>query len=285
MDNYYKDFFAGKITYEEANAKYEIANRFYDSKDAKNKTDRLQTSRTAFAKAEEHKKNGAVYEAVLEYLKVIEEDKNYEQAKEQVEKHKLSIKQQAILKMDGCAAVNDFDSGLQVVSDMEKIFPDDVDINNYKKDFEDRKKAFEILELKNSQKLTVISSRLNIQHSRWKALYPDQLTAMVKNNSDQTVKTFDIAFLPYDANGFPVKVQSQYSYNNADYEYRGKKDIANLIPGGVSGAGYGWNIDEAHLSISTVLACVISADFYDGTSWNNPYYTYWIEQYKGKPLN
>ncbi len=284
-ESYYDDFSAEKITYEEANEKFDIAKDFTSNKDAKNKADKLQTSRTSYAKAEEYAKNGDTYNAVIEYQKVIEEDKNYDTAKEQIEKNKPAVKKEAISRMDDCAAVNDFNTGLKIVSDMEKIFTNDSDINNYKKDFEDRKEAHRIQELKDNQKLIVLSSRLSIQHSRWKALYPDLLTAIVKNNSDKTVKEFNIAFLAYDANGLPVKVKSQYSYTDGDYEYNGRNGTANLTPGGTTGYGYGWNIDEDHLSISTVIACVTRATFYDGSIWTNPYYDHWIEQYKGKPLN
>ena len=245
----------------------------------------MHISRTAFAKAEEYEKNGDIFNAVLEYFKVIEEDKNYNTAKEKIEKNKPSVKQQAISKMNDCAAVNDFNTGLKIVSDMEKIFSNDADINNYKKDFKDRKETHRIQELKNNQKLVVLSSGLSIQHPRWKALYPDQLTAIVKNNSDKTVKEFSIAFLAYDANGLPVKVKRQYSYTDGDYEYNGRDDTANLTPGETTGYGYGWNIDEEHMAISTVIACVTRATFYDGSTWTNPYYDYWIDQYKGNPLN
>ena len=51
-------------------------------------------------------------EEVMEYLKVIEEDKNFNSAKEKIEKNKPSVKQQAISQMDDCAAVNDFNTGI-----------------------------------------------------------------------------------------------------------------------------------------------------------------------------
>lgn len=81
-ESYYDDFSAKKITYEEANEKFDIAKDFTSNKDAKNKADKLQTSRTSYAKAEEYEKNSDTFNAVMEYLKVIEEDKNYNTEKD-----------------------------------------------------------------------------------------------------------------------------------------------------------------------------------------------------------
>ena len=50
-ESYYDDFSAEKITYEEANEKFDIAKDFTSNKDAKNKADKLHTSRTSYAKA------------------------------------------------------------------------------------------------------------------------------------------------------------------------------------------------------------------------------------------
>ncbi len=48
---------------------------------------------------------------MIEYLKVIEEDKNFNSAKEKIEKNKPDLKQQAIARMNECATVNDFNTG------------------------------------------------------------------------------------------------------------------------------------------------------------------------------
>lgn len=277
MESYYDDFSAEKITYEEANEKFDIAKDFTSSKDVKNKADKLQTSRTSYAKAEEYEKNGDTFNAVMEYLKVIEEDKNYNTAKEKIEKNKPSVKRQAISRMDDCAAVNDFNTGLKIVSDMEKIFPNDADINNYKKDFEARKEAHRIQELKDNQKVKVLSaSTFNDGYY----IVIRKGNAIIQNCSDKVLKKATIVFLMFDSNGYPVDADySMYAESGVENTYRGGTGSINLQPGNTFGRGYGWDISD---NATRVKACVKTAEFYDGGTWTNPYYEHWLETEKDR---
>ncbi len=55
-ESYYDDFSAEKITYEEANKKFDITKNFTSNSNAKKKADKLQISRTSYAKANEFEK-------------------------------------------------------------------------------------------------------------------------------------------------------------------------------------------------------------------------------------
>lgn len=273
-ESYYDDFSAEKITYEEANEKFDIAKDFTSNKDAKNKADKLHTSRTSYVKAEEYEKNGDTFNAVMEYLKVIEEDKNFNSAKEKIEKNKPSVKQQAISQMDDCAAVNDFNTGLKIVYDMEKIFTNDSDINNYKKDFEARKEAHRIQELKDSQKVKVVNA---YSYNDGYYYIFRKGTAVIQNCSNQVLKEYTVAFLMFDSNGYPVEVE--YSYQGDGNCQLGRAPSANVQPGATYGRGYYWDLPD---HATKVKACVKSAEFYDGTTWNNPYYDHWLETEKDR---
>ena len=232
----------------------------------------MQDSRTSFAKAEEHEKNGDTFNAVMEYLKVIEEDKNYSIAKEKIEKNKPSVKQQAISQMDNCAAVNDFNTGLKIVSDMEKIFTNDSDINNYKKDFENRKEAHRIQELKDNQKVKIINAYA--YNDGYYSIFR-KACIVWQNNSDKVIKEANFVVLQYDSNGYPVDAEyDMYKYNNIDNSYRCSADSANVAPGGTYGRGYYWNIAD---KATVIKACVNTVEFIDGTTWTNPYLEYWLE--------
>ena len=122
-----------------------------------------------------------------------------------------------------------------------------------------------------------------MQSDEYKVLYPDQIRAMITNNSDKAVKNMKIGFLGYDSNGYPLKIKLQFNFSGGNYEGAGTADNVNIIPGASFGDNRGWNLDESH-GISTVISCVKSVEFYDGTNWTNPYYDYWIAEYKEKQL-
>ena len=276
-ESYYDDFSAEKITYEEANEKFDIAKDFTSNKDAKNKADKLQTSRNAYAKAEEYEKSGDTFNAVMEYLKVIEEDKNYNIAKEKIDKNKPSVKQQAIARMDDCAAVNDFNTGLKIVSDMEKIFTNDSDINNYKKDFEDRKEAHRIQELKDNQKVKVLSA--SAFNDGYYIIFRKG-RVVLQNCNDKVLKEATVVFLTFDNNGYPVDAEySMYTDGGVENTNRCGTDSINLHPGDTWGYGYSWSIAD---NATKVKACVKTAEFYDGGTWTNPYYEHWLETEKDR---
>lgn len=274
-ESYYDDFSHEKITYEEAKEKFNITKEFTDNKDAKNKADRLKTSRISYEKAEGYEKDGDTYNAVLEYQKVIKEDKNYNTAKEKIENIKPVIKQQAIADMDACMAANDFDKGLKIVTNMEKIFSDDGDINRYKNDFEERKEAHRIQELKDNQKVKIIDAYA--YNDGYYSIFR-KACIVWQNNSNKGIKDVDFVILQYDNNGYPVDAEyDMYKYNGIENSYSCSADSANVVPGGTYGQGTYWNIAD---KATVIKACVRKVKFVDGTTWDNPYFEYWLESEK-----
>ena len=85
-----------------------------------------------------------------------------------------------------------------------------------------------------------------------------------------------------DSSGYPVN--NSYSFDNFQgYKnvHGGKADSANIQPGKTFGEGYYWLIEG---SCDKILACVVSAEFYDGTTWENPYLEQWLNLYAEKPV-
>ena len=134
------------------------------------------------------------------------------------------------------------------------------------------------------QLVIVESAKIVVRDAELKALYPDVIQVIVKNISEKTIKNMKVSCLGYDKNGYPVKIKTQFSLSGGDYELVGNAEDANIIAGGKFGENRGWALEDQS-DVSKVLACVKSATFYDGTTWDNPYYEYWIEQYKDKPIN
>ncbi len=260
MDDYYNDFSAEKITYDEATENFKTASDFCTNKDAKNKTEKLQTSRTAFLKAEEYEKSGDIYNATVEYLKVIEEDKTYNTAKERIEKNKPAVKQKAIIDMDACVAVNDFNNGLKIVSDMEKIFTNDSDINNYKKDFQSRKDEYQKQQKINELRNTIRVSR--VFTGRPNSASGVDLYMVWTNTSDKTIKYCDITVQPYNSVGDVVECTIR------DRSYFTGRCTGPYSKGqGMSTSRY-WDCAWYNSTISSAKITEISIEYMDGTKKN-----------------
>lgn len=156
------------------------------------------------------------------------------------------------------------------------------DTKNYEKAQQKIKEIYK--ELEDSILVEVSSAKLLVQHSEWKALYPDMLNAIVVNNSDKTIKNITIGFLAWDSNNYPVKISCQLGQEN--FLVEGSGEGVNIIPGATWGENQGWELSTLSYdhNISTIKANVKEVEFYDGTSWSNPLYDSWLNQYKEKPL-
>lgn len=128
-------------------------------------------------------------------------------------------------------------------------------------------------------------ARLVIQDDEYKAIYPDLLTATVTNNSADTIKNYEIVFLAYDENGYPIKIKGQMDFTEGSYEYTAVASDANIPVGSTHGEDTGLSLDETTGGrIGYVMACVQKAELYNGDIWENPYYQQWLDAFMDKPL-
>lgn len=133
------------------------------------------------------------------------------------------------------------------------------------------------------QPMYVESTKYVVQDDRFKALYPDMLQAIVKNNSGTDVKNIVIAFVAWDKNNFPVKIYNSGVDIDGAYVKRCKFENANVVDGATCGSGKGYAIDEKS-GIATFKAIVVSYDDFDGNTWENPYFAMWVDMYSDKVL-
>lgn len=145
-----------------------------------------------------------------------------------------------------------------------------------------KKQEVNLEELKAQQKLSCLSAKVISQNSQYKGLYPDMLTAVIKNNTTEVVKEYKVVFLAFDSNYLPVKINGKYG-NGGNYDYLCNNDTANLVPEASTDSSYGWNLAQNH-GISYLIACVKSATFFNEETWENPYYQHWLDKYKGNIL-
>ena len=139
--------------------------------------------------------------------------------------------------------------------------------------------------IKDLEILKVVKTGIIVQSTDYKILYPDMIQVIVKNTSKtKTVKEFVVGVVGYDNNGFPIKIKLQYDFDEGEYLQELTFTDANMMPGEKSNSNYGWNLSD-DTEISEVRACVKSAVFYGGETWDNPLYENWENKYKDVPLS
>ncbi|WP_291565151.1 MULTISPECIES: DUF5780 domain-containing protein [unclassified Clostridium] len=290
-----KSFIDEEISYDKAKNKLEIIGNtglvLSDVNYSTNKINSFNNSKIAFKEAEEFLKNNDLVNALKEYKKVIADDKNFTKAKEQIKNNEKKYKEQVLKIAEDSSNAKDYEKSISVLKEATSLISNDRDLlaklSVYEKQLEEKtslEKKQKAEKVKTEQLVIVESAQIIVQDTRYKTLYPDLIQVIVKNMSNKTIKHMRIGCLGYDNNGYPLKIKTQHIVLKEDYECIAYGEDVNIIPGGRYGEDVGWGLDENH-GISKVLACVHNVTFYDGTTWKNPYYEYWIEQHKEKPIN
>lgn len=283
-----EEFVNGTKSYENAIEEVERYNDIKDFEDdikeAKENIEKVKVSKDNFMQGQENEENGNMLEAMKNYLKVIETDNNnYKIAQDYIKNNKDELKNNTLKEIDTLISQNDYITANQKIKELQEIISNDTQITEKSNQIKDKAKEQEIEKYKNEQEITVESARILVQDTTYKALYPDMIEVIIKNNSSKTIKDYNVSILAYDSNNYPLKIKPQFNYNGGAFEFIGQADNVNVVAGATGGRNYGWKLDENH-GISKVIAIVKDATYYDGSKWENPYYNYWIEQYKEKPL-
>ena len=298
VSEYYRKYVNGSITYEDFMKEYKLLDDFTPPSSLMRKATELNNSNIAFEKGLVYENTDDTYNAILEFKKVIPSDKNYSIAQEKLDYNMDIFKQETINSMEAYVLAGDYDGGLKLVENRNDLFYADEDIRNYETKFNNMKEEHRIQKLKDEQKAVVISTRMGVQHKTNKKKYPDMLLAVVKNNSDKTIKTFNLSFLTFDAEGNPLSTRhptfdEKFEFNTVPY-YKTPDpkhrleclyDSDEVLPGKRTSERYGWELSEDHPAISTILACVSDVTYTDGTTWRNEYFDIWLKQYENKKLN
>ena len=101
-------------------------------------------------------------------------------------------------------------------------------------------------------------------------LNSNKVYVTVKNTSDKVVKEYIVGMLCFDKDGYPVV--PQYEDSNLVYG----RNTTNIQPCKTAGANGSWTqFSDTKLYVK---ACVKSVEYHDGTTWENPYFYYWVTQ-------
>lgn len=145
----------------------------------------------------------------------------------------------------------------------------------------------------NNQKVKVLKAdlveKIESGYGSWKVKYCEPT---LYNNFDKPLKTVELVILHYDKNNFPHDKEEE---GGAGHEIVVSIDDVNILPQSekyikiddielISGkrlALHSTDLDEMskYSSGCKAIACVKYAEFYDDTTWNNPYYDIWYKKY------
>ena len=273
-------FTSNKKSYEDTYAELEKYNEFSNLENkitkAKEQLVEIKTSKDNYSKGQNAEKNNNLFEAIENYSKVIELDsENYKMAQKYINDNKNTLKNNMLIEIDELINNGNYINANSKLELLQTIFTNDNDIESKVTLIKDKAKQQEIEKYKNEQEMTVLSAK------KYKEWYSDTISGIqviVQNNTQKVVKSYVVSVLAYDSNGFPLKIE----YKN--YEKIFEADGVNIQAGGTHGYDNYCNIYYEEEKISSALACVKTVEYYDGTKWENPYYEYWLEQYKEKPL-
>ncbi|MGL4873770.1 MAG: DUF5780 domain-containing protein [Clostridium sp.] len=104
------------------------------------------------------------------------------------------------------------------------------------------------------------------------------INVQFENKSDKVVKEIQFSVFGYDKDGYPVKVQ----FNTDDY--LNCKIDQTIQPGQKSKNDWTWDLYNTATKITQVKVSIVTVEFYDGETWENPTHASDVEKYAGKPL-
>lgn len=273
-------FTSNKKSYEDTYAELEKYNELSNLENkitkAKEQLVEIKTSKDNYSKGQNAEKNNNLFEAIENYSKVIELDnENYKMAQKYINDNKNTLKNNMLIEIDELINNGDYINANLKLELLQTIFTNDTTIESKVALIKDKAKQQEIEKYKNEQEMTVISAT---KHKEWYSDTISGVKVIVQNNTQKVVKSYVVSVLAYDADGYPLKIE----YNN--YECLVEYEGANVQPGATHGKDNYGSISYEEEKISSALACVKEVEYYDGTTWENPYYEYWLEQYKEKPI-
>ena len=134
-----------------------------------------------------------------------------------------------------------------------------------------------------AQPLAVTAARFVVQSESYSILFSDMLSATIVNNSGYDIKDAVVAFVAWDKNGLPVKIEGMIDIMGGMYVKEVKFSDINLVPGDTYGERNGYSL-SADSGIVTVKAIAVSYVTFDGEEWENPYYDTFRDMYAGKKL-
>lgn len=277
LDNYIND----KLSYEDALnelKQYDDLKGLKSYADASKKDlESIKKSKDKFLLGKENETNNDILNAIKNYSEVISLDKNnYQIAQDYINANSDNFRESTFNEIDNLISNNDYISANNKLEELKQVFNNNDEITKKSNEIKEKVKEQQIKEYKENQEVTVESVKT---YQAWYSDTTDGISVVIKNNTNKVIKDYSVGLLAYDSNGYPLKIE----YDN--YLQLGKQTAANVQPNSTFGKNNYFYIYHEEEKIKTPMACVVKVEYYDGSIWENPYYEYWLEQYKGKPLD
>lgn len=222
--------------------------------------------------------NSGDFENAIEKLLAFRRVSDDAEINNKFEEIRPQYKQWVMTNTDVWINANDYDKALNALDSLKR-FVDDTEVNTKIEEVKNKKEEYnraqmeqKISGLKDSQQVNVVST--NVWNDGFSIVFMKG-KIVVKNNTDKVAKDVYLSVLQFDANGYPVDVDYSIYEGNYKNEYRCQFDSCNILPG----EAYGTN---AYFSLSDkckkIKACVKKVEYTDGSTWENEYYEYWLEE-------
>ncbi|MBQ3574452.1 MAG: hypothetical protein IJA26_02195 [Clostridia bacterium] len=132
--------------------------------------------------------------------------------------------------------------------------------------------------------IVIIDTEIVVNSENYKSLYPDELSVIIRNDSEEDIRDIVLAYVAWDKNNLPVKILQDWDiFSDATYLKEMYFRDINLIPGATFGEDNGFPLDSNY-SVHSFKAIVVSYETFDNETWVNPYYKEFREMYEGKKL-
>lgn len=238
----------------------------------------LNDSRNAYKAGMEAAEKNDNEKTLYELSKVIEEDENYAAARAKMDEVVPAYKAEVFANVDSALAGNNYAAANNHLKSLQK-YCSDSDVSDKLSEVQQQKTAYEgeqerlkIQEYKNTQEVEVISTKVYDDGHYLRFM---KATSVVRNNSNKVAKEVTIGVLLFDGNGYPVDVKYKIYQGKHNNEYNCAFGSCNILPGNQYGSDRSFDLPD---QCRQAKACVRSVTYTDGSIWNNPYYSYWLEE-------
>ena len=129
--------------------------------------------------------------------------------------------------------------------------------------------------------VSVVNTEYVVQDDQYKSLYPDLLSTVIQNHTDEDIKDAVLAIVAWDSNKLPVKLVGNMDFQGGEYFKKVNYRDINLVGGGTFGEDSGFSVDES-CKVDSFKTIILSFETFDGDKLKNPYEDSFRQAYEGK---